>query len=186
MFGNSDSGLPPPSQVAGDTAVALTPSLLSPARAEGENLRHHCRNPQCRAKLAAPVSNDREAFCSRGCHGAFFRTRCRLCERPIEQPAGGGTRLICNRAKCKSAWRTGFDLGRYPTLKNVKSIQEVPAIKGPKVGVSDDRASSWRVIAAGAPISANYYHCATVGAAEAIAAANRSNRAHWARSGRRS
>ena len=184
MFGNSDSGLPPPSQVACDTAVPLTPSLLSPAPAKGENLRHYCRNPQCRAKLPVPVSNDREAFCSRGCHAAFFRTRCRVCERRIEQPAGGGTRLICNRAKCKSAWRTGFDLGRYPTLKNVKSIQEVPVTKGPKVGISDDRAS-WRVIAAGAPISADQYHSAIVGAAEAIAAADRSNAAHWARWGRR-
>jgi hypothetical protein len=172
VFGNSDSGLPPPSQVAGDTAVALTPSLLSPARAEGENLRHHCRNPQCRAKLAAPVSNDREAFCSRGCHAAFFRTRCRVCEKPIEQPARGGTRLICNRAKCKSTWGAGLGFGRYHTLKNVKSIQEVPVNKGPKVAVSDDRAS-WRVIAAGAPISASQFHFATAGAAEAIAAADR-------------
>jgi hypothetical protein len=61
----------------------------------------------------------------------------------------------------------------------------VPVNKGPKVGISDDRAS-WRVIAAGAPISANQYHCAIIGAAEAIAAADRSNVAHWARSGRRS
>jgi hypothetical protein len=52
------------------------------------------------------------------------------------------------------------------------------------VGVSDDRASSWRVIAAGAPISANQYHCAIVGAAEAVAAADRANAAHWARSRR--
>ena len=180
MFGKANSGSSPHSQVAGNTAVALTPSLLSPAPAKGENLRHYCRNPQCRAKLPVPVSNDREAFCSRGCHGAFFRTRCRLCERPIEQPAGGGTRLICNRAKCKSAWRTGFDLGRYPTLKNVKSIQEVPVNKGPKVGVSNDRAS-WRVVAAGAPITASQFHCATVGAASAVTAADSSNAAHWAR-----
>ena len=147
--------------------------------AESENLRHRCR--QCRAKLAAPVSNDREAFCSRGCHAAFFRTRCRVCEKPIEQPAGGGTRLICNRAKCKSTWRAGLGFGRYHPLKNAESIQEVPVNKGPKVGVSDDRASSWRVTAAGAPISANQYHCATVGAAEAIAAADRSNAALWAK-----
>ena len=30
MFGNSDSGLPPPSQVARGTAVPPAPSLLSP------------------------------------------------------------------------------------------------------------------------------------------------------------
>jgi hypothetical protein len=32
---------------------------------------------------------------------------------------------------------------------------------------------------------AGQHHCATVGAAEAIAAADRTNAAHWARSGRR-
>ena len=143
-----------------------------------ENLRHQCR--QCRAKLSAPVSNSRDAFCSRGCHSSFFRTRCRVCEKPIEQPARGGCRLICNRAKCKSAWRAGLGFGRYHTLIRAESISERPVNKGPKVGIAGDRAS-WRVIAAGAPISANQYHCATVAAAEAIATADRSNAAHWAR-----
>ena len=149
--------------------------------AEGENLRHRCR--QCRAKLPASVTNAREAFCSRGCYTSFFRTRCRVCEAPIEQPARG-IRLICSRAKCKSARRADLGFGRYHTLIRAESIQEVSVNKGPKVGVSDDRAS-WRVIAAGAPISANQYHCAIVGAAKGIAAADRSNAAHWARSGSR-
>jgi hypothetical protein len=145
-----------------------------------EDLRHHCRNQQCRAKLPAPVSNAREAFCSRGCHARFFRTRCRVCEDSIEQPARG-TRLICNKAKCKSAWRAGFGLGRYHTLNRAESIQEVPVNTGPKVGVDDDRARAWRVAAAGAPISANQYHCAIAGAADAVAAADRINAAHWRR-----
>jgi len=153
-----------------------------PQVVEGENLRHRCR--QCRAKLAAPVSNDREAFCSRGCHAAFFRIRCRVCEKPIEQPSGGGVRFTCNKAKCKRTWRAGFGFGRYRTLNHANSIQERPINTGPKVGVSGDRAS-WRVVAAGAPISANQYHCAIIGAAEAIAAADRSNRAHWVRPRRR-
>jgi hypothetical protein len=131
--------------------------------------------------LAAPVSNDREAFCCCGCYTNFFRTRCRVCEAPIEQPTRGGVRFTCNKAKCKRAWRADLGLGRYHTPKNANSIQERPVNKGPKVGVSDDRASSWRVTAAGAPISANQYHCATVGAAEAIAAADRSNAALWAK-----
>ena len=168
---------------------SITVSSLTPQAdlqvAEGENLRHRCRNPQCRAKLPASVTNARAAFCCCGCYTSFFRTRCRVCEQPIEQPARGGTRLICKRAKCKSAWRAGLGFGRYHHSISAKSIQEVPVNKGPKVGISDDRAS-WRVIATGAPISASQYHCAIVGAAEAIAAADRSNAAHWARSsGRR-
>jgi len=184
MFGKSDSGSSPLSQVTRDIAIPPPPSLLLPAPAEDENLRHRCRNPQCRAKLPAPVTNAREAFCCCGCYTSFFRTRCRVCEELIGQPTRGA-RLICNRAKCKSAWRVGLGFGRYPTLSRAESIREVPVNKGPKMGISDDRAFSWQVVAAGAPISANQYHCAIVGAVEGIAAAYRSNAAHWARSGRR-
>ena len=42
--------------------------------------RHYCRNPRCRSKLPAPVTNAREAFCTRGCHRGFYRTRCLVCE----------------------------------------------------------------------------------------------------------
>jgi len=153
--------------------------------AKGENLRQRCRNPRCRAKLSASVTNDREAFCCRGCHANFFRVRCRVCEGAIEQPTRGGARFTCNKAKCRRVWRVGLGFGRYHTFNHANSTPERPVNKGPKLGVSDDRAS-WRVIATGAPISASQYHCAIVGAAEAIAAADRSNAAHWARSsGRR-
>jgi hypothetical protein len=151
-----------------------------------EDLRYRCRNPQCRAMLPAPVTNAREAFCSRGCHTGFYRTRCRICEAPIEQPARG-TRLICDKAKCKNAWRAraGLDPGRYPTSITAKSFPERPINQGSKVGIDDDRALSWRVVAAGAPISANQFHCATVGAAEAVAGVARTNAAHWSRGRRR-
>src|SRR5262249_47404953 len=125
-------------------------------------------------KLPAPVSNDREKFCSRGCHARFFRTRCRVCEGPIEQPARG-TRLICKKAKCKNAWRAGLGFGRYQDSNRAKLLSEVPVNKGPKVPVDDDRARPWRVVAAGKPLSANQYHCAIVG----TAAADRANAAHW-------
>ena len=133
-----------------------------------EDLRQRCR--QCRAQLPAPVSDARAAFCSRGCHACFFRTRCRVCEAAIEQPARG-RRLICNKAKCKNAWRASFGLGRYPTLNGAESIQEVPVNRGPKVAITDDRARPWLVVAAGKSISANCYHCAIVGADAAIATA---------------
>ena len=75
-------------------------------------LRHYCRNPRCRSKLPAPVANEREAFCCRGCYSAFYRTRCRCCEQTIEQPARG-QRIICKKTKCKSAWKGGLGFGRY-------------------------------------------------------------------------
>jgi hypothetical protein len=163
-------------------------SLADLQLSDAQSLRQRCRNPRCRAKLPVSVADARGAFCCPGCYAHFFRTRCRVCEAPIEQPARG-TRLTCNKVKCKNAWRTrtDFDPGRYPTLNAVKSFSERPVNKGPKVGISDDRASSWRVVAAGAPITANQYHCATVGAAEAIASVARTNAAHWraAKAGRR-
>ena len=48
-------------------------------------VRHYCRNPKCRSKLKATVENPREAFCARGCHSAFYRKRCRVCEEPMER-----------------------------------------------------------------------------------------------------
>jgi hypothetical protein len=107
--------------------------------------------------------------------------RCRVCEAPLEQPKHGGTRLTCQRAKCKSAWRAGLGFGRYHHPISAKSIQEVPVNTGPKVAINDDRASPWRVVAAGAPITAGQYHCATVGAAAAVAAADRINAVRWRR-----
>ena len=157
----------------------LSPELIDAAATE--DLRRRCR--QCRAKLPAPVSNDREAFCCSGCQASFFRTRCEVCEEPIEQPTGGGARFTCDKAKCKRARRSRLHV-RYPTLNAANAIQERPVNTGPKVVINDDRARPWRVVAAGAPISANQYHCATVGAAEAIASVARTNAAHWSR-GRR-
>jgi hypothetical protein len=79
-------------------------------------LRHMCRNPRCRSKLAAPVSNPREAFCARGCHTSFYLHRCLVCEGQIEQPKSG-VRLLCKKAKCRNAWKAKTGFGRYaPTI----------------------------------------------------------------------
>src|SRR5262245_62588606 len=44
-------------------------------------LRHYCRNLKCRSKLPAPIEYVRKAFCCRGCHSSFYRTRCLVCEK---------------------------------------------------------------------------------------------------------
>jgi len=48
-------------------------------------LRHYCRNPHCRSKLKAPVENLHRAFCCRGCHSSFYRSRCLVCEEQMHR-----------------------------------------------------------------------------------------------------
>jgi hypothetical protein len=76
------------------------------------DLRHRCRNPKCRMKLPAPVSNDRDAFCCRTCYEIFYTHRCRVCECTIQQPKRG-QRIICRKSACRNAWKAKFGFGRY-------------------------------------------------------------------------
>jgi hypothetical protein len=140
-------------------------------------MRHMCRNPRCRSKLPEPVSNPREAFCARGCHTSFYLHRCIVCEEPIERRTAN--QKICKKSRCRSAFRAGNGFGRYLDTPAVEQPPKTSIKPGIKSGLKGDRAPPWRVVAAGAPISANQYHCAIVGAEEAIAAADRINAAHW-------
>jgi hypothetical protein len=105
-------------------------------------LRHRCRNPKCRSKLPAPVANEREAFCSRGCHASFYRKRCLVCERAIEQPKRG-SRLICDKAKCRNVWRVKIGFGRYAPSG---AIQEMPDSIGVKQPIKPDLALFWKLL----------------------------------------
>ena len=67
------------------------------------DVRHRCRNPRCRSKLPAPVENPRNAFCVRGCFTSFYRHRCLVCEQEFARRRDD--QHICNRRKCKSAFR---------------------------------------------------------------------------------
>jgi hypothetical protein len=48
-------------------------------------LRHRCRNPHCRGKLPEPTENEHHAFCTRGCHARFYRSRCMVCEETMQR-----------------------------------------------------------------------------------------------------
>ena len=61
-------------------------------------LHHHCRRERCNAKLEHPTDNARHAFCRPFCRGAFYRTRCRVCERDLRKPGKRGT---TNRRYCR-------------------------------------------------------------------------------------
>jgi hypothetical protein len=41
----------------------------------------YCRH--CGTQLKVPVDNEHHAFCSRGCHSSFYRSRCLVCEQPF-------------------------------------------------------------------------------------------------------
>jgi hypothetical protein len=141
-----------------------------------EEVRHHCRNPRCRrSKLPAPVSNPREAFCTRGCYNSFYRHRCLICEQRIEQPKRG-KRLICKKAKCRSALRSNSYLGRYHASSAAKSISNNADFIGVKEPLKPHR--PLRVVA-GPELSPSAFHCATVGGDETVKAFNRTNFKHW-------
>jgi hypothetical protein len=109
-----------------------------------QELRHRCRNPKCRSKLPAPVSNEREAFCATGCHSSFYLHRCRVCEEAIKQPKRG-VRLICKKSKCYAAWRQNVGFGRYHIASSAKIISETPDFIGSKQAIKPDRGIEWAI-----------------------------------------
>jgi hypothetical protein len=127
-----------------------------------QETRKMCRNPRCGRKLPAPVSNDREAFCIRGCYNSFYLHRCRVCEKPIEQPKHG-TRLICKKSKCKNAWKASLGFGRFAESSQASSnsnpAQEVPANQSILSASKPVQPAvrPWRQIA-GRPLTPNQFH----------------------------
>lgn len=139
-------------------------------------VRHYCRNPRCRSRLPAPVANAREAFCTRGCYNSFYLHRCLVCERQIEQPIRG-RRLICGKASCRNDLRANLCLGRYRT----SSDAELTSQRADFIGVKDPHKLDqyWRIVASGPGLTRSGFHCATVGAEDAVERANRNNGRYW-------
>jgi hypothetical protein len=106
-------------------------------------MRHRCRNPKCRSKLPAPVSNDREAFCARGCHTSFYLHRCLVCEGPLERTRED--QRVCRKAKCRSAWRAQAGFGRFVASSGAKSASEKPVNKGANQAAAIDRGIEWAI-----------------------------------------
>jgi hypothetical protein len=122
-------------------------------------VRHYCRNPKCRMRLPEPVSNKREAFCTRGCHQSFYRKRCVICEKSIERTVYN--RKICKNAICRSAFKANSALGGYSGSQSVKPAREVP-VNQVLFSASkriDPLKSGWRQIA-GPPLTVSQFHCA--------------------------
>jgi hypothetical protein len=123
-----------------------------------EDLRHYCRNPKCRTRLPEPVSNPREAFCTRGCCSSFYLHRCLICEGPIERKRED--QKVCRKAKYYRAWRTGHCIGRYLPSSSAKLASKIPDFIDPKQPLEPDRAGH---IIAGPQLTLSQFHCALVG-----------------------
>src|SRR5262249_16234831 len=52
-------------------------------------------------KLPAPTDNPHRAFCTKGCYGSFYLSRCSVCENAKPQ----GSRKFCRRPKCRTEYR---------------------------------------------------------------------------------
>jgi hypothetical protein len=76
-----------------DTTLPLRRSFLF----KETEMRKMCRNPIRCFKRAVPVSNEREAFCCKGCYSSIYLHRCRVCEGSIEQKRDG-RRMLCKKA----------------------------------------------------------------------------------------
>ena len=136
----------------------------------------YCRHRICRTKLKKPVSNRREAFCSRGCHTSFYLNRCLVCEEPLQRR--NKTQKVCRKSRCRNAWRGEAGFGRYSPSKAVSLASKTPNSIGSKRPLKSNRA--WRQTA-GPKLTASQLHCGLVGAVHAVAEADQKNRPHWRR-----
>ena len=133
-----------------------------------------CRNRKCRTKLKAKVSNQCEAFCSRGCHTSFYLKRCIVCEGPLQRR--NKTQKVCRKSRCRNAWRARAGFGRYFPSTGVSSASKTPNSIGSKRPLKPDRA--WRQLA-GAKLTPSQLHCGLVSAKEAVVEADQKHRAGW-------
>jgi hypothetical protein len=109
----------------------------------GTTERQMCRNPRCRSRLPAPVSNPREAFCARGCHTQFYRRRCIACEQPMERKRE--SQQLCGRRKCEGQFKilkAYRMLGRYHPSSAAVDASRNPTKPGTFSRLKTDR--GWR------------------------------------------
>ena len=118
--------------------------------------RRRCRH--CKMNLPEPTSNEREAFCCRGCYQSFYLHRCRVCEKPIEQRRDG-RRILCNRSACRNAFSRNFSGGRYLPPSAPSYASKPPDFIGSKEATKPGRA--WHIVA-GLTLTPSQFHAATV------------------------
>ncbi len=125
-----------------------------------QELRHRCRNPKCRTKLKMPVENEHHAFCARGCHGSFYLKRCLVCEERLPEKS---RRQVCNRPKCKAAYRAAPGRYKWPPMALGSGSCKVDAKSARKSGLKTAHkyGRAWHLVAGPKPTDSQF-HCATV------------------------
>src|SRR5262249_27448353 len=83
--------------------------------------RKRCRNPRCRSKLPTPVENEHHAFCCRGCHSSFYRSRCLVCEDQMKRKRSD-QRIKSGHGKCSAEYR------RFPRVYDLPQRSDVPMV----------------------------------------------------------
>ena len=140
-----------------------------------QEMRKMCRNLRCGCRLPVPVSSSREAFCCRGCHTQFYRTRCLVCEAKMERKTEN--QLVCGKRKCRSALAVRLGFGRYLPSSDAIHPLKTSIKPGIKSGLKHDRA--WR-IAAGPELSSTSFRFASLPLDDPTAdRVSRANRGYW-------
>ena len=117
-----------------------------------ETRRQRCR--ECQIKLPSPTSNAHHAFCCKGCHAAFYRQRCAVCETERVR------RQLCHRPKCRSAYRGYRPKFAFPGLGSGSVKERARNVDG--MGIkSATEARPWIVIA-GPQLSERSLHSAAL------------------------
>jgi hypothetical protein len=95
--------------------------------------RHHCR--RCRAKLATPTSNERSAFCSKGCHRYWYDRHCMACEGPMTDRHGRKCRIELAAIKRHGMMGKFYQKRQTPTkiAQRAEALSQTPIFKGPAV-----------------------------------------------------
>lgn len=125
---------------------------------EEHKMRVKCR--RCEAKLDQPTSNDRSAFCCRGCFRMFYDKRCLVCEAPMERKSA--KQMICGKRKCRNrlgAMKGYHGMGKFIDSPRVAADGITESANPIKQGVF--YAAKWKIVA-GPPLSATAFRCATV------------------------
>ncbi len=121
--------------------------------------RKRCRH--CQTNLPTPVTNEREAFCGRGCYGSFYRKRCLICKKPMERKSEH--QKLCKKSDCRNTLRqlkkADFALGRYFPRPTSAGGVEVPVNTGVKTATGKGLAPALALCFDGSPLD----HCADCG-----------------------
>ena len=122
-------------------------------------LRQRCR--YCRSRLAAPVENEHYGFCTRGCHSSFYRSRCLVCEEPMQRK-NERQRFKSGHAVCRAEYQRFphvYELPRYHGSPTPTTAPRNADKTGLKTGDKAER--RWRQIA-GAELSERELRLATI------------------------